>query len=86
MLEHCTYRIPGSGDFRLFPKAGAEKSGSNTHLVFPLIFRSAKYSTTTMPIMKKVCYGSCLNLAKIAGLRLRTTPVRASYSPYTSMH
>lgn len=27
-----------------------------------------------------------LNLEKIASLIERTTPVRASYSPYTSMH
>lgn len=68
-LEHCTYRIPGSGDFRLFPKAGAERAGSNIYLVFPLIVRSAKYSTTTMPIMKKVCYGSCFKFRKDSKLK-----------------
>lgn len=37
-FELCTYGIPGSRDFRTFPKAGAEKSGSNIYSVFPLIF------------------------------------------------
>lgn len=62
-FELCTYGIPGSRDFRTFPKAGAEKSGSNIYSIFPPIL-SAKHSTTTISIMKKVCYGSCFTFGE----------------------